>query len=119
MQNLSLTFDKSIVIAKIKANRTLHERSYKEALADFKIRAENMLGKQLAKVTYGNTDSVAVYVTSPINKLAEYDQAIAMLEQCQEASISLDTSSYKCFMLNQWDWAAQVFDNHMSYKRSD
>lgn len=104
---LRLKFKKSEVLAKLKENRTEHERIVREAQKGFREKAIEVLRQEHDNLVAGKKSNFRkkIYdVRVPTHHLSDYDRAIKMLESCTNEEIVLGESTYECYIENNWGW---------------
>ena len=104
MHMSAITIKKDKLIAKIKENRTEHEKIYKEAVAGYKIILEHELKEKLKKLEDGEFIDPYIRVSQPTNHLKEYDCAVSMLEYDIHETVVLSKSEFDCYILDDWSW---------------
>lgn len=108
--------DKGDLLKKIKENREAHRKDYDEAVVGFKATAVDMMELYLRKAKEGGEITLHIDLRRPVNKLAEYDRAIAMLMLSVDAVIELTVYEFDCYVLDNWNWKLEATLANGAYK---
>jgi len=113
-----LTFKKSELLRKIRANRNAHKAIVAEAWAGYKAEALSRLRKALESLDAGELGQVSIHVVAPEDHSKEYEAAISMLENCLQDDIEIDVREYSQLVLDEWGWNASFLDNNAQYSKT-
>ena len=111
-------FNKSEILAKLKANLEKHKSEFKELveknnLLMFK-ELENVLAQSKNGTEYPDfTKFEAVRKVKPEDHTTDYLQMISILEMAVEEQLTLTAAEFDCYVNDNWDWT-KVF---VSYKQ--
>lgn len=90
---------KTELLAKVKANRAIHEEVHSEAVKGWEVSYKEKLKKELDKKEYKEAMS---FPSRPTNFLREYDGAIAQLEMSVDKEIELTQHEFQTLCLDNW-----------------
>jgi len=113
----------------LKKNREEHVKEYEEAVAGYLEEARKRLEGEFEKAkgelqkayqrtqreleTFDPTKAqdtivfckgISFTLTAPRNFVDAYDQAIQMMEWETREEVELNTTEFRCFIMNKWDW---------------
>lgn len=103
-EKLTLSFSREKLLKALHANKQKHADEHKAAMLVYKERAEEALKGQLSNIYRGKEFSLDFKLIEPKSYEESYDDAISMIEFCQDESIQLDQSQYKKFVQDKWEW---------------
>lgn len=110
----TIEINKNDLLKKLKENLVIYQAEYKEALEDYQklvIQFSNDLATALTK---GIPFSPYLKIREPADYTVKYQEAIDMLEYSVNETITLDSTSFKAYIKNEWDWT----DSFRSYASS-
>ena len=96
-------------------NRTQHRAVFEEALEGYRKEAIRVLDGHIAELKSGKPKRVYVSVPYPEDHTADYDAAIGLLNLSVDDFAELDEASYKCFVLDDWNWKRQWAASNSGY----
>ena len=119
----------SKLLETLKENRAAHLTEYEEAVEGYLEEARAELEKQYEKAkgevtkAFDRTSqelerfdpskaqdtivfcrAIQFSLTAPRNFVDAYDQAIEMMSWEQREEVELNTTEFRCFVMNKWDW---------------
>lgn len=134
MRNMTSTerttlVDTKTLIEKLKINRANHIKEYNEAVEGYLETAREKLNEQYEKAkqevekAFSRTReeivrfdpekaedtivfcrAIQFSLTAPRNFIDAYDQAIEMMEWETREKVELNSTEFRCFIMNKWDW---------------
>lgn len=102
--NRTLKLRKDTLIEKIKENKKLHIKEYKEAVLAYKKEAEKQLKNLLEELSNGKTD-LKLDLVEPLNEEEKYDDLIEMFEVDVNTVLELTKSEYDKYYKDRSDFA--------------
>lgn len=99
-------------------NRDIHEKEYKEALVDYRKKAEELLENVLEKIRNGeefNFNKI-IDLPKPFNALQQYDLAIEMCDWSL-TDIELTQQEFNQYVLDRWGWTDSFTQIKAAYTR--
>lgn len=119
----------SELLETLKKNRENHVKEYEEAVEGYLETAREKLAEQhekakdeVEKAFQRTTEELSRFdpekaqdtivfcraiqftLTAPRNFVDAYDQAIEMMEWETRETVELNTTEFRCFVMNKWDW---------------
>jgi hypothetical protein len=126
----------------LKENRESHIAEYKEAVEGYLVTAREKLVEQheaakaevekafvrtkeelerfdpeKAQDTIVFCKSIQFTLTAPRNFVDAYDQAIEMMTWETRDKVELNTTEFRCFIMNKWDWMEEFKNVSGLYKK--
>ncbi len=113
----TVTVEKSLLIWKIKDNRTHHRDEFLSALEVCKLEVERDLRDFADGIKSGKKDSLKNYYSFeiPVDHTGDYDQALAILEWEQGESVTLTAEEFKNYIQDEWNWTATFKGTNSTY----
>ena len=115
----SVNVSRDELLKKLKANLEVHRKEYQEALIEYHTRLQEDLRLALKKV--GNVQNIQdlehfhFHIPFPQNHEKDYEEVIEMLEMSVDATINLDSESFKAYIKNEWNWQHHFLDSKAAY----
>lgn len=116
---------KADLIDKLRANRDVHVREYKEACAGYRDQAlakvdeiMDQLKRQISALKEGEAVPLAnifFSLPAPESHAADYDRVLTMLSMSVDDEITLDQKSFSQYVMDNWDWKESWEGTKMSY----
>lgn len=117
---LKVNTNREHLINTLKNNRELHNKTYEQALEKYWELEVKFYTKALASVTEKKSAKYNLRNNAkPRNYSEQYDLVISMLEQSTEETIQIDSSDYRAFVLDEWDWSDEWKTSTASYYDGD
>ncbi|HWQ10294.1 MAG TPA: hypothetical protein VN436_14335 [Holophaga sp.] len=113
------------LLAKVQANRAAHLATFEHAIDGYRQEVKAALNKWDNLLNHAATNNAAdVHLApqavkaigslqAPKHFLADYDQALSMLEMSVDEQITLDVNEFRRLVLDDWGWK-QDFVSHSS-----
>jgi hypothetical protein len=123
------TVETAKLLVTLKENRKQHLEEYNEAVEGYLETAREKLDEEFKKAkgklqnafdrtteeldrfdpsTASDTivfcEGISFKLVSPRNYVDAYDQAIQMMEWETRKEVELNTTEFRCFVMNKWDW---------------
>ena len=106
------TVRKSVLLEKLRENRTQHVVVYKDALIKYRKKAGERLTSTLKKIESGRKFTLAFAdIPKPVSYEKEYDKVIGLLEMSVEDETEITSNEYSCYVLDDWTWKNHFFMN--------
>lgn len=102
--------NKNELIQKLKENREIHIREFKETFAEYQKDTIKDIQKMLRVAKKAGPDEVlSTYVnnSAPRSEEKTYDVVIGMLEFSVDTEFDITEKQYKEYVLNEWSWTEQ------------
>lgn len=103
----SITVNKDQLLTTITANRDTHRDQFLTAQKRYREVVIEELDKRLDAARTGGVINLGFALPEPKDYTESYDTAIEMLQWELEDTVVLDEMSFRRFVLNKWEWAAQ------------
>lgn len=103
-EKLTLSFSREKLLTALRLNKAKHASDHKAAVQAYRERASEGMKKQLSNITLGKEFTLNFQLIEPKSYEESYDDAISMIEFCQDESIKLDQDQYKKFVQDKWEW---------------
>ena len=107
---------RSELLAKVKANREIHEKDYTDAVKVYREASIIKMRHMLDAAEKGRPIQKSTELIEPVTKLTEYDRAIMMLEMSVDDDINLTSREFDCYVMDNWDWKQMAFLANSAYK---
>lgn len=118
----SVNVDRLELIEKLKQNLAIHRAEYQEALVECHRKLIEDLDVTLKKVSkLENPEKLRKFdfdFKFPPNHEQDYIDVIEMLEMSKDALINLDSSSFKAYIKNEWNWSHSFNATKLLYSSS-
>lgn len=108
---------KNELITKLTENRKKHKELVEKAKTGYIKTIKYQLEKLMEEVKQNkiiNLRDLYKY-DQPVDKTAEYDTALEMLEMSVEDEITLTHREFQHFVQDKWDWSDQVLASNTRY----
>lgn len=113
MQTIRVRKEK--IIESLTTHRAQHELILQEAIAGYRKHVIKELKKRLAAARKGEKIDRYINFEEPVNRLADYDTAIGMLELSVDDFVNLTEREYRSYVKDEWDWKLQFFIGNSAY----
>lgn len=131
--DMTVTVEKNNLIQILQKNRDEHLRLYQEAHKVFRAHIANALDDAARRAASASAEWSRYYegagprpkipsltdelhhLTEPQSHVEEYDRALGMLRLHTGETMTLDMTSYRCYVDDEWDWSHRtkaVFDSY-------
>lgn len=111
----NVVMEKNKLVTALEANRKAHGDTYKKARKVFRKKVVANLKSMLDRAENGDKIELWVGLPEPEDHTADYDRALAMLEDDVRDEIELTQSEYSQFVQDDWGWKQSFAANTMSY----
>ena len=102
-------------------NRKKHKEQYKESIKAFRVKAADLLNKELQKIIAGKKFETYFDLQKPISHEKDYDLVIKMVEMSVDDILELEQSEFNQLVNDEWTWKSSfrlsVYSNY-SYSGS-
>lgn len=117
-QNMEITVSVQELINHLKANKENHIKDFQEAREIYLTKVTEHLTTALESAKSGvfHKNNFNHNMHQPIDKSAEYDKYIGMLNMAQETDMKISTYQYDCFVNDEWEWVSQSKSISAIYK---
>lgn len=116
---------KSELVEKLRANRDIHIKEYREACAGYREQAlakvdeiMDSLKRQISALREGEAVPLAnifFSLPAPQSHAAEYDQVLAMLHMSVDDEVTLSHGDFAKYVMDDWDWKEAWEGTKVSY----
>lgn len=110
-----ITVDTEKLIGTIRTNRDAHEKTYEQVLAEYRRLAIEWLEEMTEAYAQGEYPRLTFDRPRPKNHLADYNQALQMLELHIGETIDVDDKTFARLVLDDWEWRAEWVMTTRSY----
>ena len=103
-----INVDKQKLLKKLRVNREIHLKEYKEVFIEYQkdtIKAIQKLLRDAKKVPEETVINTYIGTIAPTSNIKDYDVAIGMLEFSVADIFDITQQEYKQFVLNEWKWS--------------
>lgn len=110
--------EKSVVLKVLKDNKEAHKKEFEEAMSGWIIRAKAKVQEILDTLNSekASETKIELYLPKPISYEKEYEKAIKMLEYEIRDNISISSSDFNKYFLDEWAWKENFLSNTELYK---
>jgi len=102
--NRTILLKKKELIEKIKENKEVHVKEYKDAVVAYKKEAEHQLMTEVARVQEGALDAKLDLVT-PVNNADNYDKILQMFEWDVRDEVELSQNEFLEYVQDETEFA--------------
>lgn len=107
--------NKADLLRKLRENREEHRSIFLAAQEKYREKVIDALDKRLADARAGRPIVLTFGLPEPVDYTSEYDAAIAQVEWEVSEHVTLDESSFRQLVLNEWRWTQHFVANSASY----
>jgi hypothetical protein len=116
MQGITIQVNVTTLQEALKANRDKHAKEYAKAKKGW----AKLLRKELTDMVAildngGELKQLHIENQKPASHLDEYDEALEMLADSAEPTVTLDAQLYRQFMRDDWSWRQHWFASNSTY----
>jgi hypothetical protein len=111
----NLKYPRAKLLEKVEANRKAHNTTWKEARVEYAKQLEIELGGKLVDLRAGKEVDANSKLMRPVQFLADYDRAIAMLKMATDENIELDQQAFSQLVMDEWGWKSSFMTNTAVY----
>lgn len=90
--------------AKVQANRDQHRGQYERAMKGWRREATRICQQGIDECAAGTRVLVIATDAPPQDHTKDYDRVLAMIEMSAEDTITLDETSFRQYVLDDWRW---------------
>lgn len=102
--DLTVTVDVALLIAKLEANHAGHKAVVEKARAGFEREARIQLEKRLQQIRDGDLTAVQIFLPAVEDHSEDYERAIGMLKLHAAPMIVIGSEDYACYVEDRWGW---------------
>lgn len=107
--------DRDELLEVLGENRSKHRGMFEEAVTGYRERVIAELEEHIASIRDGKVSRVVVNLPAPKDHTKDYDRAIRMVEMHQDDTITLDSETFRMFVMDEWDWKAEFLQTNARY----
>lgn len=85
-------------------NRKKHKNEYKESIKAYRVKAADLLNKELQKIISGKKFDLNFDLTKPQCHEKDYDLAIKMVEMSVDDILELEQYEFNQLVNDEWNW---------------
>jgi hypothetical protein len=115
----AVTIPKATILERLKANLEKHKTVLKETAENYDSVRISAIEKALAMAKEGKDPKhaliAAAQLSKPASHVREYQVAIGMLENSTTTELIMDSTMYRQYMDDEWDWKRGFIGAAMSY----
>ena len=111
----NLKYPHAVLLEKLEANRKNHKATYDEAKVEYAKQLKADFAGKLLQLEKGEEVNSHCALLKPVQYLADYDRAIAMLKMTTDKEIELDQQSFAQLVLDEWSWKSSFMTNTAVY----
>jgi len=115
MKTVKIKKDK--LLKKLKENRETHRNNFLEAQKGYRQEAIEQFDKALKNARDGKPIITYFNLTAPVDQTFDYDTIIEMLDWEVEEIVELDQSSFKNYVLDEWNWKQDWLCSNSAYMK--
>jgi hypothetical protein len=109
--------NKSELLVILRENRKKHTIEYKESIKAYRVKAADLLNKELQKVINGKKFDIRFDLVKPISHEKDYDLIIKMVEMSVETIMELEQGEFNTLVNDEWNWkstfTSSIYSNSM------
>lgn len=113
-----VTVDKERLLKILKENREKHHEIFLEALEGYKKVLLDSFEKKVEDLKNGKVVTRTVDIKEPVDHTNDYDRIITMIEMHVDNEITLDSSCFANYVLDDWGWSREFFIANSLYSDS-
>jgi len=98
----------------VKENREKHKKEYLEAIKAYRVKAADLMTKELEKVVSGESFQVRFELIKPESHEKEYNLAIKMLEMSVDETVEIEQHEFNQLVNDEWDWKYSFRSSYLS-----
>jgi hypothetical protein len=96
--------NKSELLEILRENRKKHTVEYKESIKAYRVKAADLLKKELEKIVNGKKFEIRFDLTKPLSHEKDYDLIIKMVEMSVDTIIELEQNEFNQLVNDEWNW---------------
>ena len=106
---------KERLLRKLEENKKAHTAEYEAVLAEYRRTLAERLRDLLTRAEAGEDVPHEVELDRPRSYAKEYGRAIEMLEWDQTDTVTLSSSQFSCYVLDDWAWKEEFRNLNRNY----
>ncbi len=110
-----LTFDKKVVLERLRENRSIHRQTFEEALEGYERRMVQELQRRIRDVRKGVPIEQYIGLETPADHTKDYDTIIEMLELTNDDTVVLTVPEFRQYMQDEWTWKTDFVNTASGY----
>lgn len=110
-----VTVRKSRLIEQVKANRKTHRTIFEEAIEGYRKACIKELDDTVARLKAGKVSRVYIMRPLPTDHTKDYDNALAMLDMEVNDEVTIDESTFRQLVMDDWSWRTEFAASTMAY----
>jgi len=103
------------LLIRLEENRMNHRAIFKSALAGYRKEVIKQLDVALKDATEGRKIQTAFYLSKPVDQTKDYDQAILMLKMHTEDEITVTSTEFSNYVMDDWSWKDDFILTNSAY----
>jgi len=108
--------NKTDLLEVLRENRKKHKEQYKESIKSFRVKAADLLNKELQKIIAGKKFETYFDLQKPISHEKDYDLVIKMIEMSVDDILELEQTEFNQLVNDEWTWKSSfkvsVYSNY-------
>lgn len=101
----SVNVNRQKLLECLRTNRDNHVREYNQAVDCYQEAMVDALKKKLKEVRSGKVKELSINLPRPKSFESNYTDVIEMLEMSVDENINLDSSAFKAYIRDEWNWS--------------
>jgi hypothetical protein len=102
MENIKT--NKAELLEIVKTNCAKHKEEYLDAIKAYRVKAADLLTKELQKIVTGEKFEIGFNLVKPVSHEKEYDLTIKMLEMSVEDVVEITQYEFNEMVNDEWGW---------------
>ena len=112
---LSLKYSVADLLVRLRENREQHIANFEKAMVVYREKMIEVLKKKLSAAKKNEDVEHSINLPRPKNYADYYDEAIEMLDMCNDKEITLDRELFNQLVRDEWDWSRDYAGTSLSY----
>jgi hypothetical protein len=116
MENIKVKTSELLEV--LKTNRQKHKEEYKESIRAYRVKAAELLNRELQKAIAGKKFETSIPLTKPASHEKDYDLIIKMMEMTIDDTVSLTHNEFNQFANDEWSWKPNFLSTYYGHGTS-
>lgn len=120
VNDFEITVKKEDLLKALKVNRAKHAETYTLAVEQYKKECLEALQQRIAIIHADWTEPskfLRFDLAAPVAYVHEYDTIIGMLEMAKDEEFEITGSTYRAWVMDEWDWKGTFVTNSVFYAK--
>lgn len=111
----TVTVKKDALLEVLRTNRTAHRDVFDKALTGWKRTVLETLESAYDDAKAGKRFLGIISIEQPADHTREYDCIIKMIEMSVDETVTLDSGTFACYVMDDWSWKGQFTRSTSQY----